>query len=70
MHRRGNMSERDHLGDIAMNWENNIKMFLQQIVWEGVDWIALSQDKDKQQFVVSTGINLHVPYDVWNFLTS
>ena len=45
-------------------------MLLQQIVWKGVDWIDLSQDRGKQQSVVNTGNNLHVPYDVWNFLTS
>jgi hypothetical protein len=45
---------------------NNIKMLLQQVVWKGIDWIDLSQE---QQSVVNTGINPHVPYDVWNFLT-
>jgi len=45
-------------------------MLLQQIVWEGEDWLDLSQDRGKQQPVVNTGIKLHVPYDVWNFLTS
>jgi len=45
-------------------------MLLQQIVWKGVDWIDLSQDRGKQQSVVNSGINFHVTYDVWNFLTS
>ena len=54
-------------GRPSLRWENNIKMLLQKIVWKGVDWIDLFQDRGT---VLNTGINLHVPYDVWNFLTS
>jgi hypothetical protein len=28
-------------------WENNIKMDLKEIRWEGKDWIDLAQDSDK-----------------------
>jgi hypothetical protein len=27
-------------------WEDNVKMDLREIGWEGVDWIHLPQDKD------------------------
>jgi hypothetical protein len=27
-------------------WENNVKIDLREIVWEGVDWIHMAQVKD------------------------
>jgi hypothetical protein len=27
-------------------WEDNIRMDLKEIVWEGVDWIYLAQDRE------------------------
>jgi hypothetical protein len=27
-------------------WENNIKMVLREIGWNGMDWIHLAQDRD------------------------
>jgi hypothetical protein len=29
------------------SWENNIRMDLREIGWEGVDWIGLAQDRDR-----------------------
>jgi len=37
---------------------------------EGVDWIDLAQGRDRRQTLVNTGINLWVPKNVGNFLTS
>jgi len=28
-------------------WEDNIRQDLSEIVWEGVDWVHLAQDKDQ-----------------------
>jgi ribosome biogenesis protein Nip4 len=28
-------------------WEDNIRKDLREIVWEGVDWIHLAQDRDR-----------------------
>jgi hypothetical protein len=28
-------------------WEDNIKMDLRDIVWDGVDWIHLAQNRDQ-----------------------
>jgi hypothetical protein len=28
-------------------WEDNIKLFVKDIVYEDVDWIHLAQDRDK-----------------------
>jgi hypothetical protein len=40
--------------------EGNIGTDLIEIVWEGVDWIHLAQDRDQWQAVVSTVMNLRV----------
>jgi hypothetical protein len=36
-------------------------MNLREIVWEGVDWIHLTRDRDKWLVVVNTVMNLRVP---------
>jgi hypothetical protein len=51
------------------SWEDNIRMDLREIGWEGVDWIHLAQDRDQWLAVVNTVMNLRVPYKVGNFLT-
>jgi hypothetical protein len=28
-------------------WEDNIRMDLREIGWEGVDWVQLAQDRDQ-----------------------
>jgi hypothetical protein len=40
---------------------NNIKMDLLEIVWGGVDWIVLAQDRDKWRDLVNALMNLRVP---------
>jgi hypothetical protein len=35
------------LGSPRRRWENNIKMDLQEVGCEGVDWIDLAQDRDR-----------------------
>ena len=39
----------------------NIKMDLQEVGWEGVDWIDLAQDRDRWRALVSAVMNLRVP---------
>jgi hypothetical protein len=34
------------LGRPRRKWVNNIKMDLREIKWDGVDWIAMAQDRD------------------------
>jgi hypothetical protein len=41
--------------------EDNIKMDLREIGWEGVDWMHLAQDRDQWQALVNTATNLQVP---------
>jgi hypothetical protein len=42
-------------------WEDNIKIYLREIGIEGVDFIHLSQDRDRWRALVNTEINLRVP---------
>jgi hypothetical protein len=41
--------------------EDNIKMDLKGMKWEGVGWIQLSQDRDKWRAFVNAVMNLGVP---------
>jgi hypothetical protein len=40
---------------------DNIKIDLLEIGWGGVDWIGLTQDRDKWRAVVNAVMNLRVP---------
>jgi hypothetical protein len=39
---------------------DNIKMDLREIVWDGMDWIDLAQDRDQWRALVNTVMNLRV----------
>jgi hypothetical protein len=49
------------LGRPRCRWENNIKMDLQEVGCEGMDWIDLAQDRDRWRALVNTVMNLRVP---------
>jgi hypothetical protein len=38
-----------------------IKMVLQEVEWEGVDWIDMAQDRDRWRAFVNAVMNLRVP---------
>jgi hypothetical protein len=42
-------------------WVDNIKVNLLEIGWSGVDWIGLTQDRDKWKALVNAVMNLRVP---------
>jgi hypothetical protein len=48
------------LGIPTRRWEDNIRMDLREIKWEGVHWIRLAQDRDQWWAVVNTVMNLRV----------
>jgi hypothetical protein len=50
--------------------EDNIKMDLQEVGWGGINWIDMAQDRDRWRAVVSAVMNLRVPQNAGNFLTS
>jgi hypothetical protein len=41
--------------------EDNIRMDLGEIRWEGVDWMRLAQDRDQWRAPMNTIMNLRVP---------
>ena len=49
------------LGRPRRRWENNIKMDLQEVGCEGMDWIELAQDRDRWRALVHAVMNLRVP---------
>jgi len=51
-------------------WEDNIKVDLQEVGCGGIEWIELAQDRDRCQALVNAVMNLWVPQNVGNFLTS
>jgi hypothetical protein len=40
---------------------DNIKIDLREIEWDGMDWIALAQDRDQWRALVNTVMKLTVP---------
>jgi len=40
------------LGRPRRSWEDNIKMDLQEVTYEGMDWIALAWDRDRWRALV------------------
>jgi len=49
------------LGRPRHKWDGNIKMDLQEMRCEDVDWIDLAQDRDRWRAFVSAVMNLWVP---------
>jgi hypothetical protein len=58
------------LGRPRHRWKGNIKMDLQEVGCEGMDWINLAEDWDRWLALVTAVKNLWVSYNARNFLTS
>jgi hypothetical protein len=56
----GKPEGRRPLGRPRRRWEDGIKMDLEEIVWGGVEWIYLAQDRDRWRAVVNAVMNLRV----------
>jgi hypothetical protein len=41
-------------------WVDNIKIYLREIGWDGMDWIDLAQDRDQWRALVNTVTNIRV----------
>jgi hypothetical protein len=50
-------------------WEDNIKMDLQEVGCGVVDWIKLTQDRDRWRALVNEVMNRRVAKNTGNFLT-
>ena len=66
----GKPEGRRPLGRLRRRWVDNIRMDLQEVGCGYVDWIGLAQDTDRWQTLVSAVINIRVPGNAGNFLTS
>jgi len=58
------------LGRPRHRWEDNIRMDLWEVGCGCVDWMELAQDRDRWRALVSAVMNLRVPQNAGNFLTS
>ena len=58
------------MGRPRRRWEDNIKMDPQEVGGACGDWMELAQDRDRWRALVSTVMNLRVPKNAGNFLTS
>jgi hypothetical protein len=45
---------------LRCRWEDNIKMVLKEIGWDGMDWIHVAQKRDQWRALVNTIMNLGV----------
>jgi len=48
------------LGRPRHSWEDNIKMDIQEVGCGGMDWIKLTQDRDRRQALVNAVMNFWV----------
>jgi hypothetical protein len=53
--------EKTPLGRQRRRWEDNIKMDLREIGWDGMDSIDLAQNRDQWRAPENTVMNLRVP---------
>jgi len=49
------------LGRPRRRWEDNIKMDVQEVSWDGTNWSDLAQDRDRWWALVNAVMNLQVP---------
>jgi hypothetical protein len=46
---------------LGRRWEDNTKMDLQEVRWEGMDWTDLAQDTERWRGLVNAVMNLRIP---------
>jgi hypothetical protein len=49
------------LGRPNRRWEDNIKMYLQEVGCRGMDWKELAEERDRWRALVNAVMNLGVP---------
>ena len=66
----GKLEGRRQLGEPRRRWEDNIKNGSSRSGMGGTGWIDLAQDRDRWRAVVNVVMNLQVPYNARNLLTT
>ena len=66
----GKPEGRRPLGRPRRRWVDNIRIDLQEVGCGYMDWIGLAQDRDRWRTLVNAAMNLRVPWNAGNFLTS
>jgi len=66
----GKPEGRSPLGRPRRRWVDNIRKDLQELGCGYMDWIGLAQDRESWRTFVSAVMNLRVPWNAGNFLTS
>jgi len=66
----GRPEAQKQLGKPMRRWDDNIRRDLRERGWEVVDWIHLTQGNDQWRNLVNTVLNLQIPQNAGNFLTS
>ena len=66
----GKPEGRRPMGRPRRRWVNNIRMDLQEVGCGYTDWIGSAQDRDRWRTLVSAVMNLRIPWNAGNFLTS
>jgi hypothetical protein len=49
------------LGRPRRRWVDNIKIYLRETGWDGMEWIDVAQDRDQWRVLVNAVLNLRVP---------
>jgi hypothetical protein len=49
----GELEGKSPLGRPRRRWEDNNKMYLQEVGWCGIDWIEMAQGRDKWRALVN-----------------
>jgi hypothetical protein len=58
---RESQTEKRPLGKQRRRWVDNIKIYLGETGWDGMDWIYLGHDRCQWKALVNTVMNLWVP---------
>jgi hypothetical protein len=66
----GKFEGKKPLGRPRLRWADSIKMDLREVGWGDMDWINLALDRERCFAVVNAVMNLRVPLNARNFLTS
>ena len=65
-----NLREIHHFGDPGVDGRKILRWILRKWDVGGMDWIELAQDRDRWRALVTAVMNLPVPYNAGNLLTS